>query len=72
MTALTIISRYARRPATEHDSFRDLGLDSIDRTCIAMDIEEAFGCELSDETVENWSDVAGVAETIGDLMREKA
>lgn len=40
--AITIINRYARRPATtSEDTFRELRLDDIDRLCIAHDIETA-------------------------------
>lgn len=72
--AITIISRYSMRhvyrEATLDDTFRDLCLDSIDVTCIAMDVDEAFGCELPDEDVEKWSSVADVATTIAELAKE--
>ena len=75
-TALDIVSAYTwrtvGRDATPEDTFRDLHFDAVDRTCIAMDIEEMFGRELPDAEVEAWTSVADVAATIEALAREKA
>lgn len=71
--AISIISSYSwrtvGRDATADDTFRDLRLDCIDRTCIAMEIEEAFECDLPDAEVERWASVADVAATIEALAK---
>ena len=67
MTAITIISRYTPREVTPHATFHELGLDCIDRTCIAMDVDELLGRELADAEIEAWASVADVAATIAGL-----
>lgn len=67
MTAITIISRYTPREVTPHATFRELGLDCIDRTCIAMDVDEMLGCDVPDAEIEAWSSVADVSATIAGL-----
>ena len=74
MTAITIINSVCQRihrPATEHDTFRDLGMDDLDRICIANEIEERFGCELSDMEVERWASVDDVAQTVALVERAR-
>lgn len=40
-------------------TFIDLGADSLDVVEITMSIEEEFGLDIADETVEGWENVAG-------------
>ena len=69
---LSLISRYTRRPPAMEDTFRDLGLDEIDRTCIADDIERTYRCELSDREVEGWHSVACIVATVERVRRVAA
>ena len=62
--ALTIILRATGKQATPDQTFRDLGFDGIDRTCIAHEVETALGCELTQSEIDAWHSVADVAATI--------
>ena len=67
MTPHQIINRYSRRDCTDDDTFRELGVDAIDRQCIAVDVEEAYGIELTDAQIEAWHSVADVCATVGEM-----
>jgi acyl carrier protein len=63
-----IITRYVM--STRHHliapaaTFADLGLDALDVACVAMDIEDGFNVALTDETINAWSGVADVVQSI--------
>lgn len=42
----------------------DLGVNSIDRVCIAVAIDEHFGIETSDDDVAGWASVSDVTRTV--------
>ena len=42
----------------------DLGLDGLDRQIIAMELEDRFGIEISDNTLEQWRTIADILATI--------
>ena len=48
----------------------DLATDSLDRQCIAVDCDMAFGIEIPDADVAEWETVADVAGTVARLCRE--
>lgn len=50
----------------------DLGCNSIDRVCIAVAIDEAFGIEVSDDDVAKWITVQDVVETVERLAKREA
>lgn len=45
----------------------DLGVNSIDRVCVAVDLDEDFGIELPDEDVSGWATVADVVASVAKL-----
>lgn len=48
----------------EHDLRADLGCDAIDLHEIAMEMEDAFGVEISDAAMERWERVADVIASV--------
>ena len=68
-SALSIIHRATGKQATPDQTFRDLGFDGIDRTCIAHEVETALGCELTQSEIDAWHSVADVAATIAAVGR---
>ena len=46
-------------------SLSELRLDDSDRVALAVDIEDAYGIIIHDETLHNWGTVADVLETAG-------
>ena len=48
----------------------DLQTDSLDRQCIAVDCDMAFGIEIPDDDVAEWLTVADIAATVARLTEE--
>jgi|GEM_PF-2749558 len=42
----------------------DLGLDGLDRQCIAMELEDQLDIRISDTTLEQWRTIADVIATM--------
>lgn len=60
-----ILSRYTKRDITGTDqTLAELGIDCIDRMCIALDIETAHGVDLRDGEIERWVTVGDVEATV--------
>jgi len=49
----------------------DLATDSLDRQCIAVDCDMAFGIEIPDDDVSEWLTVADIAATVARLTEER-
>ena len=49
----------------------DLATDSLDRQCIAVDCDMAFGIEIPDDHVAEWLTVADIAATVARLTEER-
>jgi len=49
----------------------DLQTDSLDRQCIAVDCDMAFGIEIPDDDVSEWLTVADIAATVARLTEER-
>lgn len=49
----------------------DLATDSLDRQCIAVDCDMAFGIEIPDDDVAEWLTVADIAATVARLTEER-
>ena len=49
----------------------DLQTDSLDRQCIAVDCDMAFGIEIPDDHVAEWLTVADIAATVARLTEER-
>lgn len=49
----------------------DLQTDSLDRQCIAVDCDMAFGVEIPDDHVAEWLTVADIAATVARLTEER-
>ena len=49
----------------------DLATDSLDRQCIAVDCDMAFGIEIPDDDVSEWLTVANIAATVARLTEER-
>jgi acyl carrier protein len=64
-----ILARYVmatrHHPIAPSATFAELGLDAIDVAMLAMDIEDTFDIRLSDETINAWSCVADVVQSVG-------
>jgi acyl carrier protein len=45
----------------------DVGVNSIDRVCIAVALDEAFGIEVSDDDVGSWNSVSDVVASVAKL-----
>lgn len=52
---------------TEDTSFADLNFDSLDMVEIAMDIEDEFNVEVTDETLEKFVTVGDVVAFLENL-----
>jgi acyl carrier protein len=52
-----------RRLAME-DTLDGLGLGLVDRVCLACDLDEAFGMELPDATIDAWRTIADVVASV--------
>ena len=51
---------------------QDLLLDSLDKTSVALEIEETYDIEyISDAVVQNWSSVQDVITTVESILKEK-
>lgn len=50
----------------------DLGCNSIDRVCIAVALDEAFGIEVSDDDVGKWATVQDVIATVERMAKREA
>lgn len=64
-----VIGRYVRpelgrQAESDSDLEVDLMLDGLDRQKIALDLDEAFGIEISDQQLEGWVTVGDVVATI--------
>lgn len=49
----------------------DLATDSLDRQCIAVDCDMAFGIEIPDDHVAEWLTVTDIAATVARLTEER-
>ena len=58
---------------TEETELEDskLGLDSLDRVEIAMDLEEVFEIELADDEIESPKTVADLVKTVREALAKK-
>ncbi len=65
---LAIISAalWPPRAVTRDDTFEGLDIGPIDRMCIAQELDEAFGIELPDATIDAWRTIADVVASVGD------
>lgn len=51
---------------------QDLLLDSLDKTNVALEIEEAYDIDyISDTVLQNWSSVQDVITTVESILKEK-
>lgn len=42
----------------------EMGVDDLDRLCLAMNLEEAFGFEVSDDDAAGWNTVADIVALV--------
>jgi len=45
-------------------TFDELGVDSLDRSTMFLDLEEAYGVEFTDEDIENYDTINRIVEVI--------
>lgn len=57
--------------SADHLLDADLNCNSLDRVCICVALDEAFGIEILDDHVEKWTTVQSVIETV-ELLSVKA
>lgn len=64
----TIIKKWADKPVTLSDSLKDLGLDSLDRVAIGMDLETEFdNLIIKDAFLTNATTVQDIVDMIRKL-----
>jgi len=56
---------------TDDRSIDDLGIDSLDRILIVMDLEEEFGVSITDRDSRRWSKIGDVIATVDRLMNDR-
>lgn len=56
---------------TDDRRIDDLGIDSLDRILIVMDLEEEFGVSITDRDSRRWSKIGDVIATVDRLMNDR-